>query len=122
MLRYAVIGVGINLNQKSFPDDISQIATSLQIENKTIVSREAVLVALLRALDAEVRSLAVGGDERLLERFANASSWVRGKRVRVEESGGYTGLTAGLNSNGFLLVDSDDGVRRTVLSGGVREQ
>jgi len=42
--------------------------------------------------------------------------------VRVEESGGYTGVTAGLDANGFLLVDSDDGVKRTVLSGGVREQ
>jgi len=41
--------------------------------------------------------------------------------VRVEEGGGYTGITDGLNANGFLLVAGDDGVRRTVISGGVRE-
>jgi BirA family biotin operon repressor/biotin-[acetyl-CoA-carboxylase] ligase len=57
----------------------------------------------------------------LLERFAEASSWVRGKRVRVDEGGGYTGVTAGLDARGFLLVDGEDGLRRTVLSGGVRE-
>jgi BirA family transcriptional regulator, biotin operon repressor / biotin---[acetyl-CoA-carboxylase] ligase len=42
--------------------------------------------------------------------------------VRVEEGSGYTGITAGLDASGFLLVDSDDGVRRTVLSGGVRDR
>ena len=57
----------------------------------------------------------------LLQRFTDASTWVQGKRVNVPEQGGYTGTTAGLNEHGFLLVDSDDGVRRTVLSGGVRE-
>jgi BirA family biotin operon repressor/biotin-[acetyl-CoA-carboxylase] ligase len=122
ILRYAVIGVGINLNQKIFPDDIAPSATSLHIESKTLVSREAMLIALLRALDAELRLLTIEHDEQLLKRFADASTWVRGKRVRVQESGGYTGVTAGLDANGFLLVDSDDGVRRTVLSGGVREQ
>lgn len=121
ILRYAVIGVGINLNQKIFPDDIAQLATSLHIESKTLVSREAMLIALLRALDAELRLLTIGHEGRLLERFADASTWVQGKRVRVEESGGYTGVTAGMDTNGFLLVDGDDGVRRMVLSGGVRE-
>jgi BirA family transcriptional regulator, biotin operon repressor / biotin---[acetyl-CoA-carboxylase] ligase len=46
---------------------------------------------------------------------------VLGKRVQVPEEGGYTGLTAGLDARGFLLVDADDGVQRTVRSGGVRE-
>lgn len=121
ILRYAVIGVGINLNQKIFPDDIAQIATSLQIESNTLVSREAMLIALLRALDEELGMLSTEHEGRLLQRFTDTSTWVRGKRVRVEESGGYTGVTAGLDANGFLLVDSDDGIRRTVLSGGVRE-
>ena len=57
----------------------------------------------------------------LLERFAEASTWVRGKRVSVPEQGGYTGTTAGLDKQGFLLVNADDGTRRTVHSGGVRE-
>jgi BirA family biotin operon repressor/biotin-[acetyl-CoA-carboxylase] ligase len=59
--------------------------------------------------------------EGLLERFAAASSWVSGKRVKVEEGGGYTGVTDGLDPRGFLRVAGDDGLRHTVLSGGVRE-
>jgi BirA family biotin operon repressor/biotin-[acetyl-CoA-carboxylase] ligase len=120
MLRYAVIGVGINLNHESFPSEIEMVATSLRRESGAAVSREAVLAALLRRLDDEIRLLLSNEDE-LLKRFAAASSWVRGKRVRVDEGGGYTGVTAGLDTRGFLLVDGDDGLRRTVLSGGVRE-
>ena len=32
MLRYAVIGVGINLNHESFPAELEALATSLRLE------------------------------------------------------------------------------------------
>jgi BirA family biotin operon repressor/biotin-[acetyl-CoA-carboxylase] ligase len=126
MLRYAVIGVGINLNHETFPVEIEAVATSLRRESGVAVSREAVLAALLRRLDEEIQLLIRGyrgtnNGPDLGKRFAAASSWVRGKRVRVEEGGGYTGVTAGLDAQGFLRVAGDDGVLRTVLSGGVRE-
>ncbi|MEO5936182.1 MAG: hypothetical protein ABIP81_03120 [Terriglobales bacterium] len=38
----------------------------------------------------------------------------------MEEAGGFTGQTVGLDSRGFLRVQTDDGVK-TVLSGGVRK-
>ena len=125
-LRYAVLGVGINVHHRSFPPEIASLATSLQIEGARSVSRQTLLIAFLRALDRELDELdrecaGLEGGPSLLVRFGQASSWVRGKRVQVPEEGGYTGLTAGLDARGFLLVDSDDGTRRTVLSGGVRE-
>ncbi len=124
-LRYAVIGVGINVNHEGFPAEIEEIATSLRRESGRQHERERVLVELLLALDAEMDVLRaeLGGElagAGLLERFGAASSWVWGKRVRVEEGGGYTGLTDGLDARGFLRVAGDDGVLRTVLSGGVR--
>lgn len=125
-LRYAVIGVGINVNHNSFPEELSAVATSLRMEAGREVVRERLLIDLLRGLSGELASLNAehtGASDQggLLERFSAASTWVRGKRVRVGEPGDYTGLTAGLSVDGFLLVDSDDGTRRTVLSGGVRE-
>ena len=125
-LRYAVIGIGINVNHAEFPAELAALATSLRMESGREVSRERLLIALLRALDEEI-GLLIQEDRGkntgtgLLERFAGASSWVRGKQVRVDEGGGYTGVTNGLDSRGFLLVDGDDGVVHTVLSGGVRE-
>jgi BirA family biotin operon repressor/biotin-[acetyl-CoA-carboxylase] ligase len=120
-LRYAVIGIGINVNHASFPAELQSLATSLRLAaGSDPLSRQQLTVALLRKLDRELTVLEAGGTQ-LLERFTLASTWVRGKRVHVPEQGGYTGTTNGLDSRGFLLVASDDGVQRTVLSGGVRE-
>ena len=124
-LRYAVIGIGINLNHQEFPEHLASIATSLRIESGHIVDRELLLTELLLALEEEITSLqadakAARTSTSLLDRFAAASTWVRGKRVSVDESGGYTGVTDGLDSAGFLRVLADDGKLRTVLSGGVR--
>jgi BirA family biotin operon repressor/biotin-[acetyl-CoA-carboxylase] ligase len=127
-LHYAVIGIGINLNQESFPDDLYPLATSLRLITGNPQNRELVFVSMLRALDQELTLLEQGSaanaaapDNALLERFTAKSNWCNGRRVTVQEQGGYTGTTAGLDSRGLLLVDADDGTQRTVLSGGVRD-
>ncbi len=120
-LRYAVIGVGINVNHEEFSAELSTVATSLRIEGG-MATREALAAALLRALESEIGLLTqADADPQLLTRFAAASSWVRNKRVRVDEGGGYTGVTNGLDPQGFLRVTADDGTQRIVVSGGVRE-
>jgi len=120
-LRFAVIGIGINVNQPSFPADIDALATSLQIETGKQWSRTEVLVALLKSLGAQYQTaLAAGGEESLLRRVESISSYVRGKRVHVDEGGGYDGVTDGLDARGFLRVRTAESMR-TVLSGGVRE-
>jgi BirA family biotin operon repressor/biotin-[acetyl-CoA-carboxylase] ligase len=125
-LHYAVIGIGINLNHESFPDELYPLATSLRLITGNPQNRQLILVALLRALDHELSLLeqaahAPQQDNALLERFTAKSNWCNGRRVTVQEQGGYTGTTAGLDNRGFLLVDADDGTQRTVLSGGVRD-
>jgi BirA family biotin operon repressor/biotin-[acetyl-CoA-carboxylase] ligase len=127
MLRHAVIGVGLNLNHQSFPPELTSLATSLRQETGKIWPREPILTAFLRLLNQQIALLeeeltGIRSSSSLLERFSAASSWVRGRRVSVDESGGYTGVTNGLDERGFLLVTGDDGTTHTVLSGGVRAQ
>jgi BirA family biotin operon repressor/biotin-[acetyl-CoA-carboxylase] ligase len=121
----AIVGIGINVNHALFPAEIEDIATSLRIESGIEQDRCDVLAAVLRAFDGEYRSLLSDIREgragaSLLERLPAMSSWIRGKQVQVPEQGGYTGVTAGLDARGFLLVETEQGVR-TVMSGGVRE-
>ncbi len=120
LLRYAVIGIGLNINHERFPAELEPVATSLAIASGEPQSRNALLIGILRALDQELTQLA-NGEPDLLRRFTGSSTWVRGKRVQVSEQGGYRGVTAGLNSDGYLLVAAEDGTERTVISGGVRE-
>jgi BirA family transcriptional regulator, biotin operon repressor / biotin---[acetyl-CoA-carboxylase] ligase len=127
MLRYAVVGVGINVNHQNFPPELEPLATSLRRETGKSWSREQIMVELLRGLDNELALLeaelrGTSTQASLLDRFTAASSWVRGKRVSIDEAGGYTGVTGGLDPRGFLRVMGDDGVLHTVLSGGVRTE
>ena len=126
MLRHAIIGIGINVAHAQFPTEIASLATSLRLEGWQAPDRQPLLIALLQKLDLYIGTLEesfAGGEtgSGVLARLSEASTWLHGKRVQVPEEGGYTGTTAGLDPSGFLLVDSDDGVRRTVRSGGVRE-
>jgi len=118
-VRHAVVGIGMNVNQESFPAAIE--ATSLRLESGHSWSRLELTSALLKSLDREYRKLgdpvARADVRRTFEHF---SSTANGCRVRVEEDGGYEGTTEGLDERGFLRVRTGDGVR-TVLSGGVRE-
>jgi BirA family biotin operon repressor/biotin-[acetyl-CoA-carboxylase] ligase len=122
-VRYAVVGIGINVNQRGFPAELADIATSLQLVAGQPWSRVALAAALLKSLDSEYRQLVsrniAEARRAIFERFQQRSSYARGKRVHVQENGGYDGITAGLDDRGFLQVETDAGMR-TVLSGDVR--
>ena len=118
-VRHVVVGIGLNVNHKSFPADLRDIATSLRLEAGHEWSRVELAAALLKSLDREYRALAAGGDcASLIRRFEQHSSCARGCRVRVEEDG-YEGVTRGLDARGFLQIETPQGLR-TVLSGTVR--
>lgn len=117
-VRYLVLGVGINVNQASFPASLPD-ATSLRIAAGRPFSRVELTRALLQSLDRQYRDFRARGTQPVIRAFEQHSSSARGRRVRVEEDGGYEGVSAGLDARGFLQVRTENGVR-TVLSGGVR--
>jgi BirA family biotin operon repressor/biotin-[acetyl-CoA-carboxylase] ligase len=123
-VRYIVVGIGINVNQQSFPAELEREATSLRMATGSEWSRVELTAALLKSLDREYRLLIEqpGARQSILRRFAEQSSWVRGKQVRVEEnSSRIEGTTEGLDQRGFLQVRTAQGLQ-TVLSGTVREK
>ena len=117
-VRHIVVGIGINVNQTSFPADLQDKATSLRLATGTEWSRVELCAALLKSLDREYRNLLEQADAHasILRRFEEHSSLVRGRKIHVEENGGYEGVTEGLDSRGFLQVRTAQGVR-VVLSG-----
>jgi BirA family biotin operon repressor/biotin-[acetyl-CoA-carboxylase] ligase len=119
-LAFAVIGIGINVHQRAFDAALSTPATSLDVAAGRRVSRQALLVALLKSLEREMLLLA---DSRAasatLTRVEQASTWIRGRRVEVHGPQECVGVTAGLDGQGFLLVQTADGLV-TVQTGGIR--
>jgi BirA family biotin operon repressor/biotin-[acetyl-CoA-carboxylase] ligase len=121
-VRYIVVGIGINVNQTDFPKEL--VATSLRLETGSEWSRVELAAALLKSLDREYRELLEdsAARESILRRFVEHSSWVRGKAVRIEESGSpLEGTTEGLDQRGFLQLRTAKGLQ-AVLSGTVREK
>jgi len=121
-VRHIVAGIGINVNQATFPEELQ--ATSLRLATGCEWSRVGLVAALLKSLHLEYRQLMENLDAResILRRFAENSSWAHGKRVRIEENGAvFEGTTEGLDPRGFLQVQTAHGLQ-TVLSGTVRER
>jgi len=121
-VRYIVVGIGINVNQASFPEELQ--ATSLRMVTGSEWSRVELAAALLKSLDREYRMLLENPDamQAITRRFVEGSSWAYGKKVRIEEShSALEGTTAGLDARGFLQLQTAHGVQ-TVLSGTVRER
>jgi BirA family biotin operon repressor/biotin-[acetyl-CoA-carboxylase] ligase len=122
-MHYAVIGIGINVNQTNMPAELEGIATSLRMETGKIHSRLELLIRLLRYLDRYYNQFLAEGAVPILRRFAEVSSYSQGKRVRITTATeSFTGTTAGLESSGVLRVARDDGRGiEPVLSGDVAE-
>ncbi len=116
-----IAGIGINVNQTSFPDELSDLATSLRIATGRSHDLEKLLGLLLVQIEQHLDNLLQNGRESILRAFSQASSYVRGRRVVVDQNDvSLTGVTDGLDPQGFLFLRQDNGQRTLILAGGVR--
>lgn len=118
--KFVVVGIGINVHQREFSPELDTPVTSLDIETISSICRQTLLIGLLRSLEAEMTALADADSAgQIPARVEQASSWLRGRSVRVHGPQACVGLTAGLDQNGFLLVQTAAGLV-TVQTGGIR--
>ncbi|WP_263355931.1 biotin--[acetyl-CoA-carboxylase] ligase [Acidicapsa ligni] len=123
-----VIGIGINLHQQQFPLSLAGQAfstepTSLDLETGRITSRQQLLIAILQSLDTELKIFHSQNRHTALSqipsRIEAISTWVNNRRVEVHGPQPCTGITAGLDPQGFLKVRTATGLI-TITTGGIR--
>ena len=98
---WAVLGIGLNVATRSFPDELSEIATSLALEGAAISGEEALdalLASLERLLAAEAADVLAAWRER--DALLGAP---------VQWNGGR-GRGAGITDGGALRVETDAGI------------
>jgi BirA family biotin operon repressor/biotin-[acetyl-CoA-carboxylase] ligase len=118
-LENVVLGYGINVRATSYPSDISDRATSLETELGTTIDRYDLLVETLAALSARYEDLVAGRFDVILDAWRRRAPGACGARVKwTTNSGPQVGVTAGIDENGALLVQVDDGVE-TIVGGEV---
>ncbi len=122
LVKHLGLGIGVNVNQQAFPQELAGEATSLALVAGRCLSRAEVLETLLHALDGRCRQFLDAGSASVIADFQSRSSFAWGRRVVVEnQSGSFTGATQGLDSTGFLLVLRDDTASvEPVLAGTLR--
>ncbi len=116
-----VIGMGMNVNWPAeVPVELGELAVALNHLAGRDIDRAALLVALLRQFDDRYGELqTVAGRVTLLDRYRTASVTL-GRRVRVElASGPVLGRAVDVTEEGHLLVELDDGTRRSFTAGDV---
>jgi BirA family biotin operon repressor/biotin-[acetyl-CoA-carboxylase] ligase len=122
LVRFVIVGIGLNVNQEKFPGELGATATSLRAETGRPQSRLEMVVRLLREFESDYNRFLKDGAASTIERFTAVSSYARGKKVRVtngKES--FLGTTAGLGPEGLLQVTREGGQQVTVISGDVAE-
>jgi len=97
-----ILGIGLNVNQGTFPPDIAHKATSLLLETGRHVPRAPLLAEVLRRMEVwyntltedagaaileKYRSLLVGLGESIVLYHSGSSSPIRGTFVEVNECG-----------------------------------
>ena len=117
-LRYAVVGIGINVAPPpgGFPEALQDIATSI-FDTPRVESVRAPLVAeILRRFRGYAEQLT----DRLFMACYRAHLMVLGRRVYlVRGNDREEVLVVGLTDDGALIVENDEGRRREINSGEV---
>ncbi|MBL4848544.1 MAG: biotin--[acetyl-CoA-carboxylase] ligase [Planctomycetes bacterium] len=108
-----VLGLGINLAAVEFPDDVSEIATSVAATG-ACPEPTAFLAAFFESFTGLYRSVERGGGALILAQ-ASARMPSLGKPIRLHLANeSVTGIFSGLSATGGLVLESEDGTQRNV--------
>ena len=119
-INHVVIGIGINVNMESFPEDIAKTATSLRIEAGKEFRRFELIAAIMEHFEKAYEAVCEAGSlEPIMEDY-NRLLVNCGRRVRVlEPEHEYDALALGIDKTAELQVECEDGSRKSVFAGEV---
>ncbi|MCK8059548.1 MULTISPECIES: biotin--[acetyl-CoA-carboxylase] ligase [unclassified Fusibacter] len=119
-VQYVVIGIGLNVNQETFADEISAIATSLRIETGIEVSRFDLLRAFLNRFEAHYAQFLKDLSLKSVVKLINERSVLVSREINVI-LGEFTrtALAKEINEFGELIITENDGTETTLYYGEV---
>lgn len=119
-LLYAVMGIGMNLAQREFPEELCESATSVLIESGRLVDAEEARALILSRLEHWYRQ-ALEQPDQVIARWSALSIYADDCAVSVETPEGVIeGTTRGLAAGGALIIETGTGQLREITSGEVK--
>lgn len=116
--RCVICGIGINVNNKSFPTELREKATSIYIETKHKTSREMLIAEIMNEFEKLYDRFCKNGFAPLIDQYRSLCVTLN-KRVRViYKNKELFGTAEDIAADGSLIVETDSG-KITVNSGEV---
>ena len=110
-----VLGYGINVGPMAYPPDLADRATSLETELGRPTDRAALLAETLAAMARRYDDLLDGRFDAILDAWRARAPGAAGARVAwTSPAGPRSGVTAGIDDRGALLVRTSEGTERIV--------
>lgn len=109
-LRYAIVGIGMNVNAKSFSATLDSVAISMfQIITRES-NREELLATFLSKFEGHYSTMKELSWDELREMVQRRSTYIQGCEVKIEQQGRVImGTTAGLDPMGGLVLETELG-------------
>ena len=118
-IDYAVIGVGINVNIREFPEEMADKATSLYLEAGKEFDRSRIPGLVMEAFEEYYEKFAATCDLSGLKDEYESILANYNQPVRVLAKEPYEGIARGITDGGELLVEKADGTMAIVSAGEV---
>lgn len=119
-IQHVVIGVGINVKQQDFESEIADKATSIEKACGTKISRCKLIAEIMKAFEGYYEDFVKNGNLLYIKEEYEKNLANCGRKVCVlDPKGEFTGTAKGINDNGELLVEKEDGQLVTVYAGEV---
>lgn len=119
-IQYVIVGIGINVNQTAFPEELRDKATSLSCMLGHAVEREPIVAETMKAWEHYYDIFQKTMDLRALKEEYNQKLAGYGGEVRVLASEGeFTAISRGIMDQGTLLVETAQGELLEIRSGEV---
>lgn len=115
---FAVIGVGINVNQSEFPPDLCHKATSLFLAARKQIDRAELFREILAMLERHYTQSSATGFQSIVPFWQQRSSMIN-KPIIVSQAGSIvSGVVKGLSKEGGLVLRVN-GSEKTLFAGDV---
>jgi len=112
----AVIGIGVNVNQLAFPDELVYTATSIALATGVCWDVDDLAMHIVDDLLATYNDYIERGFEDILARWRNYMWGLRGKAQVQCADETVIGFINGVDSSGALLVETDSGEERAIVA------
>ncbi|MCF8383788.1 MAG: biotin--[acetyl-CoA-carboxylase] ligase [Chlorobium sp.] len=118
LTHFVVVGIGINVNQESFPEELQEKATSLRLETGAGVSRSELLAGALNRFEDLYLQWQEEDDLGFILPYLERYSLLQGMDVIVDQfSRQVAGKVCGIACGGELVLQTEDGSRLNISSG-----